>query len=383
MTINLVAKKIVAFVLKKKTMLLLNSKISRILKNVKDYSDVPEPSKEEKVEHRKLWISYDNNINTTWLKVYGTISGIRSVYYVPENVYYSEIEPRLNNRAFSKAYTDKNFYNAYLDQEILPEVVLHSVNGVYYDSAYSTRGKNFNIEIWSRIFENGKYVIKPTVDTGGGAGVRIFKISNDRFELNPKITEVSSFIDLIRYYKRDFVIQKYIEQHHFFSQFNPDSLNTIRILTYRSLLNENIVILHRILRMGKSGSVVDNQASGGIACGIDSEGVLSDFGVDKYGNKHSDSNGVIFKNIGHIPFLDSVSAVAVKVARKFLYSRLLGMDFGVDRNGKVFLIEVNDSNNEINFYQMNNGPLFGEYTEEVSRLCILEPKSIVIDYNLD
>jgi hypothetical protein len=147
-------------------------------------------------------------------------------------------------------------------------------------------------------------------------------------------------------------------------------------------LNEKVVILQRILRMGKAGSVVDNQASGGIACGVSPAGVLSVFGIDKYGKKHYDSNGVIFNSVGTLPFIDIVCDTAMGIAQKFPYSRLLGMDFGIDINGKVFLIEVNDSNNEINFYQMNNGPLFGEYTEEITHLCLKEPKSVVIDYNL-
>ena len=35
--------------------------------------------------------------------------------------------------------------------------------------------------------------------------------------------------DLINYYKRDFIVQEYLEQDSLFKQFNPTSLNTVRI----------------------------------------------------------------------------------------------------------------------------------------------------------
>ncbi|MCK7537993.1 MAG: hypothetical protein MZV63_47075 [Marinilabiliales bacterium] len=68
----------------------------------------------------------------------------------------------------------------------------------------------------------------------------------------------------------------------FFARFNESSLNTVRILTYRSVRNEDVFVLHRLLRAGRRGSVVDNQASGGIACAIDNDGLMA-LGIDKSG----------------------------------------------------------------------------------------------------
>ena len=80
--------------------------------------------------------------------------------------------------------------------------------------------------------------------------------------------------------------------------------------------------------------------------------------------------------------MNSIIMVAKEVAVQFLYSRLLSMDLAVDDKGKIFLIEVNDNYNEVNFCQMNNGPLFGEYSEEVANLSHKEPKSIIFGYTL-
>jgi hypothetical protein len=78
--------------------------------------------------------------------------------------------------------------------------------------------------------------------------------------------------------------------------------------------------------------------------------------------------------------MKEIRDTALEVASCYRYSRLLGLDFAVDKGGEVILIEVNDSNNEINFFQMSSGPLFGTFTEEVVSLCRSLPRSFVIDY---
>ena len=80
--------------------------------------------------------------------------------------------------------------------------------------------------------------------------------------------------------------------------------------------------------------------------------------------------------------MNSINILAIEVARQFPYARLLSIDFAVSDKGKILLIEVNNMYSEINFCQMHNGPLFGEYTEEVANLIHKEPKSIFYDFTL-
>ena len=178
-----------------------------------------------------------------------------------------------------------------------------------------------------------------------------------------------------------FLIQKYIEQHNYFKQFNNSSVNTVRVMTYRSVRNEEIMILSSVLRIGKPGSIVDNQASGGISCGINKKGELNDYIVDKYGNKKEITEILNdFKNNIKVYKYNEIIKVAKKIAQKNLYHRILGLDFCVGINDKIYLLEINNKNIEINFLQMNNGPLFREYTDEVIEFCKNMPKSIVLDF---
>lgn len=341
---------------------------------------IPAVSTEISVKHEKLWNGYGTKINTDWLRVYISISGINDFRFIPENIYYSEIEPRLNNKTFSKAYTDKNSYHRIIRNDVLPEILLRSISGIFYTQDYM-RIENANL-YFDNIEASRSYIIKPSIEGGGGLDVRRVEFTGKQLIITPVIDGISSIEELFKYYKRDFVIQEYVKQHSFYYQFNSSSLNTVRILTYRSLRNEEIVILQRVFRIGRPGSIVDNQASGGIACGINSEGILSNFGVDKSGNKHFESGSCKFERAGKLQSIESIDSLAIELAGNFRYSRLLGMDFAVDVKGKVLLIEINDSSNEINFYQMNNGPLFGDKSEEVADFCKREPKSFLIDFNL-
>ena len=141
-------------------------------------------------------------------------------------------------------------------------------------------------------------------------------------------------------------------------------------MTYKSVVNDKIVILQSVLRIGKKDSIVDNLAAGGIALGVNNEGFLTDFAVDKFGNKYYTSNNIKFADIGPIPKFEEMKSIAKSLARKNIYSRLIGWDFALDNQNEIKVIELNNTNIEINFTQMTNGPLFREYTNEVKTFCI-------------
>jgi hypothetical protein len=302
---------------------------------------------------------------------------------VPEDIYYTEIEPRLNNKLFSKAWTDKNSYELVLGNRMKrPEIVLRCINGVLYTPDFTAVGRPEQYPGFPQEFKGERLVIKPTMDSGGGKAVRVVKVTDAGPEINPPAPGVTTLPGLFSLYGGNFIIQKYIRQHPWFARFNESSLNTIRVLTYRSISDEKVHVLHRLLRAGRPGSVVDNQSSGGIACAIDAGGRLMNYGIDKSGTRHPGTQSIGFGEAGEVPFMKEITATALEVASCYRYSRLLGLDFAVNAEGEVILIEVNDSNNEINFFQMSSGPLFGEFTGEVAEGCLQLPRSFVIDYML-
>ena len=309
------------------------------------------------------------------IRIYSSISGVASNYYIPEHIYYTHIEPTLNNKAYSKAYSDKNFYDLLWD-DLTPYTYFRAIDGVLYDNSR----ENITFKDAQELIESSKkFVIKIATDSGGGKGVSLFE-KNGIAYVNLGTNKICLFEEILRQFGRDFVCQRWIKNHYLYQLYNPTSLNTIRILTYRSIKTENIYILHTILRVGSKGSLVDNQASGGYACGVNEDGELRGIAVNKNGSIFTKTNNVPLEKGLKLYAIDEIKNVAIKIAEKFPYARLLGLDFCVDEEGRIKLIEVNSVNNEINFYQMCNGPLFSSFTKEIISYAGSNKKSYCFDF---
>ena len=63
------------------------------------------------------------------------------------------------------------------------------------------------------------------------------------------------------------IVERYLEQHPDLAALNPDSVNTLRLIVLHT--REGFVTRGALLRVGRSGSQVDNTSSGGFACPID------------------------------------------------------------------------------------------------------------------
>ena len=53
------------------------------------------------------------------------------------------------------------------------------------------------------------------------------------------------------------------------------------------------------------------------------------------------------------------------IATKVPHFRLVSWDIAIDSVGQPVFIEMNPAYGELDFHQLNNGPIFGEDTEEV------------------
>jgi len=369
-------KLIISFFFDLKKILILNKKISRIYKSI---SSPIVLSKEKLKAHKKLWSKIGSKPNVKWYKVYASINQIDDPNYITEVDYYNKIEPTLNNRAFSEAYCEKNFYHKYLNERLLPNIYIRNIEGVFYDQAYKRI---------SSIDEIGKYfpwaieklIVKIAVDSGGGKSVELFTKMGQGWKNGGGKILSKEYLE--RFYKKNYLVQEYIQQHSYYSQFNISSVNTVRLFTYRSVKTNEIIPLQAVLRIGRPGANVDNQAAGGVACGIKSNGQLNCFCVNKKGEKLYNINGMAFDKVAPVYKYNEIAALGVNLADMYHYHRLLGFDFCVNQKGEIVIIEINNRNLEINFLQMNNGPLFREYTEEILEFCSIHNRTICLDFEI-
>ncbi|MBN1123653.1 MAG: hypothetical protein JXA82_01500 [Sedimentisphaerales bacterium] len=265
-----------------------------------------------------------------------------------------------------KAFSDKNLYDKGQYRDLFPKTLLRNINGILYDSTYAP------IVVKDPLMQllNGcdEVIVKPSIDSGGGRSVELF-VRNDDIYINHK-GHVLSLAHLNQIFEKNYILQEKLTQHESLSRFNQSSVNTIRVFTYRSVVTEKVVALHAVLRIGREGSVVDNQASGGISVGIDNEGVLNKYAIDKMGNKYYRIGTIDLQHTYKLIKFAEMIELARKIATDYLYTRMLGFDITLDSDQAIRIIEINNGSIEINFHQMNSGPLFGCYTEEVIDYCV-------------
>lgn len=261
----------------------------------------------------------------------------------------------MNKTGLYRAWEDKNSIEKFLKPEITPKTWVKNCNGFYYINGEPASKENA-MKYCAQLDE---FVIKPSMATYGGDGVKKIdlSISKDRGELVNSI-----FLE----YSNDFTIQEVLKQSPKLAELNPTSINTIRILSY--LRPFETVILSGIIRIGKTGVFTDNFTLGGVVCGINENGDLKRFGIDKYGKKSIQSETEIVFEGFTIPEYNKIIETVKSLHTKLPYFKIVSWDIMVNENSEVKIIEYNTFGQGINGHQITNGPLFGDYFDEILKL---------------
>lgn len=133
------------------------------------------------------------------------------------------------------------------------------------------------------------------------------------------------------------ILEELIKQVSDMGQFNPSSVNSVRIPTFRT--KKGYEIFGTFMRMGRKGSVVDNAGSGGIFVRIDENSgrIISD-GYTERGEvfeQHPDSQ-ITFKGF-QIPYWEELRELAVKCHKEIPEHKYVGWDFALTKDGWVLL----------------------------------------------
>jgi hypothetical protein len=127
------------------------------------------------------------------------------------------------------------------------------------------------------------------------------------------------------------VVEEYLKQHPDLSAFNPSSLNTLRIWVFKNRGGE-CTSLGGYLRIGRTGSIVDNQSAGGIVARVDQEtGVLAAAhdGLPSHEvyAKHPDSGAQIEGEV--VPMWPEARKLAEDALGIFPKLRFAGLDIAI------------------------------------------------------
>lgn len=288
-----------------------------------------------------------------------------------------ECKEYINYEFHNKKRDSLNFADKVNGTCILRDKILFNIfaNGIGINTPknvlYVANGKLYDFQSKQEIFANQleKYssnsLFCKLVDGECGKGVFKLDYQNDKFFVDgaeQTVDEVYQKLTSGRY-----LAQEVIQQHSQMESLHPQSVNSMRIVTVKSMKDGVIRVWPSILRMGTGKSVVDNTSQGGVYAGIDfSTGKMKKWGFYKpqFGlktDKHPDS-GIVFCDF-EIPFLKEAQEQAIYFHSMLPSMQSVGWDIAIGENGPVF-IEGND-NWEINGPQICNGGLRALYEDQM------------------
>ncbi len=286
-------------------------------------------------------------------------SGVYDSRYIPDDLYYRYIDPYYNDWEAANYLDNKCLYDLLFPIMRQPKVVAYRQNHFWFNSKKKLITLNEVVEL---VAQEKRIFVKCAEESHGGKGV--YCLEGDDI-----LTEIKSIVEKI---ECDIVIQRGLEQCGELSRINASSINTVRMISMLSPgrdisekkdFGDEVKIYSRILRMGVNNARVDNASSGGITCGIDEEGRLKNRAFDVKGNvylKHPNS-GISFETVV-IPNIESIEKSVKEMHVLMPHFRLISWDIAIEADGKPTLIEANLKDGELDFHQLNNGPIFGDDT---------------------
>ena len=221
----------------------------------------------------------------------------------------NHIENIFNNREFKNTFCKKQQFNAFFKDFIKRE-------WIYCPDETVEQIQNF-------LLRHNKVIVKPC-SLSSGRGIHVYK--------NESCEELKA---------GGYLIEEFVKQHSAITALNSTSVNTVRIYT---VMNKEmgISILSAAIRVGGSGSEVDNFHSGGVGYPIDVDsGVICSAGKDIEGKKYLFHPSTNHQMIGFkIPNWEALKMFVFAAAKTIKTARLIAWDVAILEDG-FDMIEAN------------------------------------------
>lgn len=313
-------------------------------------------SNQEKKEIDDYWANFGVKFpNYSWFEMYYEVTGIRDPRFIPDTFARFVLYPFYNDVKAYEGWVDKNFFDKFLGKDYIPLTLCHKFKGHFYDGDWNYYGQN-KIDVLAGFIERkaggDSVVVKDTRDSCAGVGVKIFSFKNRR-----------DILDFLKSDTRgDFIIQKRLIQHPFFSQFNKSSVNILRIISWKH--DGKVDILSVSVRFGIQGSFTDVAYVNGQeivnVVGVDSIGRINDRWIGFGGNSTA-----IDIEMKEIPYFEETLNVVKEAHLKLPPFDVIGWDVTIDDANNPIIIEYNVKRPGTILYQFANGPLAGDYTSSL------------------
>ena len=198
--------------------------------------------------------------------------------FLPQGSYEHFLKGGLDSSAYGIVVSDKVIFHELMQQYGIP--VPHMLF-VYKNNHFFAGNSIVSEEDVDRILQNttDKRIFVKLPCAGAAKGVFLAKRVGDRYYLDNGLLN-SDYIKQ-RFENQSVFFEKQLEQEPVFKSFNPDTINTIRILTLN--YNGQMSIVSAAARFGRPGKFVDNMHAGGIGVSINLEtGRLEEYGGRRF-----------------------------------------------------------------------------------------------------
>lgn len=164
-------------------------------------------SEEQERQALEFWNRYTPLTSAAWISYYYSRTGVFDVRFVPQDIFYAEIDKLLNHPVRAYGVDDKLLSYRIFPKEIQPKPVAVHYGSVFLNADFEviSRGEAF------RLCEEEKTVVaKPVTDSCGGTGVEVLRLPEDR----GRLARVMSFDYPV-------LFQSKVEQHPDLAVFSP------------------------------------------------------------------------------------------------------------------------------------------------------------------
>jgi len=271
-----------------------------------------------------------------FLKQYDDMEVIKS--FVPQVAYGKFCSKGLDNGPYAVLINDKIIFHDLMSFYQLP---VSEMLFVFENDHFRSKGvllDDYQVDCIIEKLTEDRIFIKRF--TGGAAsGISVFIRKDDAYYDNE--TKISAAYIRNQFQGQKVFFERQLVQESVLSSFNPDTVNTIRIMTLN--INNNPQVISAAVRFGRVGSYVDNTAKGGVAVSLDIEtGRLGEWGIREYNlnkfyehpDSHKQFNGI------EVTQWPQVKELVLRTLKVFPPYRSLGFDVATTNQGPV-IIEIN------------------------------------------
>ncbi len=298
--------------------------------------------------------NYGKKISYKWHRLYTAYTGNFDYRYFPEYLFSTKLD---NNRNKVIEFENKALLNTLFENVSefisVPKIYLKKINGIFFDENDNQICLNDAVKIINKKYK--KFVIKKSIDSNSGRGVRLISLKEDNINIK----------ELLEEFDDNYIVEEIVNQSPIVNKIYDKSINTLRVITYRT--NSGFFVAPIVMRIGRGGNVVDNAHAGGIFISVNNDGSLGKNAFTEYNQKFSKhpETEVVFYNY-KLPNIDTLRKEVIKLHKRLPNLRFISWDFAINNNNAFTLIEVNLHSQAVWITQMAHGKGFFENnTEEI------------------